>query len=154
MQNLNFPLFHFRFDRKRDKELIFDPVRKKFVNLSPEEWVRQNMLCYLVEIGEVPLSLIGVEKQLLLNGLKKRFDLVVFDRSGIPVMLIECKAPSVGIKQEVFDQAARYNMQLKARYFLITNGLEHYCCKIDYQKGAYDFIEGIPSYAELLDLYT
>jgi type I site-specific restriction-modification system R (restriction) subunit len=150
MQALNFPEYHFRISLVEGKEKIFDPVRKKFVSLTPEEWVRQNLIAYLIENRKVPSSLIGVEKQLILNGLTKRFDVVVFNRSGIPVLLVECKAPSVSITEKTFDQAARYNMQLKVNYFVITNGISHYCCRIDYARSSYNFIEDIPSFAELL----
>ena len=150
MQSLNFPDFQFRFARAGGKEMIFDPIRKKMVSLTPEEWVRQNMIAYLMAVKLVPASLVGVEKRLLLNGLVKRFDLAVFNRSGIPVLLVECKAPSVEITEKVFDQAARYNMQLKVNYFIITNGMHHFCCRINYTHSTYIFIEEIPTFAELI----
>jgi hypothetical protein len=150
MQALNFPEFHFRFSHENGKEKIFDVVRKKYISLTPEEWVRQNMIAFLVNIKLVPSSLIGVEKQLLLNGLIKRFDIAVFNRSGLPVLLVECKAPSISITEKTFDQAARYNMQLKVNYFVITNGIDHYCCRIDYVNSSYVFIEEIPMFSELI----
>ena len=149
MQPLNFPAFQFRFAKQGDKELIFDPVRKKMVALTPEEWVRQNMLAYLVEIKQVPLNLVGVEKQLIINGLVKRFDIAVFDRNAKPVLLVECKAPTISINQNVFDQAARYNLQLNVNYFFITNGLQHFCCRIDYENSSYKFVEDLPLYPDL-----
>jgi hypothetical protein len=147
---LNFPAFQFRLSRVEGKEYIFDPVRKKMVSNTPEEWVRQHMIAYLLEISGVPASLLGVEKQLILNGLVKRFDIAVFNRSGNPLMLIECKAPVIKVTEKVFDQAARYNMLLKVNYFIITNGLDHFCCKLDYIKGSYDFLEDIPLFADMI----
>jgi len=150
MQNLNFPAFQFRFGQAGERQTIFDPVRKKMVTLTPEEWVRQHMITFLMEVSNVPVGLIGVEKQLMVKGLVKRFDIAVFNRSGTPVLLVECKAPSVEITEKVFDQAARYNMQLKVNFFIITNGIRHFCCKIDYQSGSYVFMEDIPSFSNLI----
>jgi len=150
MQSLNFQAFQFRITDAGDRKMIFDRVRKKFVVLTPEEWVRQHMISYLVELKSVPASMIGVEKQLLVNGLVKRFDIAVFAREGNPLLLVECKAPAIEIVEKTFDQAARYNMQLKVKYFLITNGLDHFCCRIDYSMGAYVFIEEVPSYADMV----
>lgn len=146
MQQLNFPLFEFKFRVLNSRKEIFDPLRRKFVVLTPEEWVRQHLICYLTIIKGYPVSAIGVEKQLLLNKQPKRFDLVVFSRNAYPLILIECKAPGVEITEKTFDQAARYNMILKAEYFLITNGLEHYPCRIDYDHKQYIFLEDIPDY--------
>lgn len=128
---------------------IFDPVRKKQVRLTPEEWVRQHLLRYLIDYKYVPETLIGVEKQLTLNKLTKRFDLVVFNRKGAAVLLAECKAPSVAISQDVFDQAARYNMRLQARYFVITNGLQLFVCSLDTVKGVYSFLQDVPEFSTL-----
>ena len=146
MQQLNFPPFEFNLRYVDTRQEIFDPVRHKFVSLTPEEWVRQHLIAYLIQIKSYPASMIGVEKQLLLNKLPKRFDLVVFGRNANPFLLIECKAPGVDITEKTFDQAARYNMLLKAEYFLITNGLEHYTCRIDYGNKQYVFIEEIPDF--------
>ncbi len=146
MQQLNFPHFDFRLRDLNGRSEIFDPVRHRFVALTPEEWVRQHLIAYLHIVKGYPLHLIGVEKQLMLNKRIKRFDLVVFKRNASPFILAECKAPGVEITQHAFDQAARYNMPLLAGYFLITNGLEHYPCRIDYARKQYVFIEEIPSY--------
>jgi hypothetical protein len=126
-------------------------LRRKFVVLTPEEWVRQHLICYLTISKGYPSSTIGVEKQLLLNKQPKRFDLVVFSRKATPLILIECKAPGVEITEKTFDQAARYNMILKAEYFLLTNGLEHYPCRIDYESKQYIFLEDIPDYNQEMD---
>ena len=146
MQHLNFPHFEFKLRAINTRQEIFDPVRHKFVTLTPEEWVRQHLIAYLTLIKGYPISMIGVEKQLLLNKLPKRFDLVIFGRNANPFLLVECKAPGVEITEKTFDQAARYNMLLQAEYFLITNGLEHYTCRIDYGNKQYVFIEDIPDF--------
>jgi hypothetical protein len=146
MRQLNFPSFEFKLRNVSNRQEIFDPVRHKFVTLTPEEWVRQHLIAYLTKVKHYPISMIGVEKQLLLNKLSKRFDLVVFGRNANPFLLVECKAPGVEITEKTFDQAARYNMQLQAEYFLITNGLEHYTCRIDYENKQYVFIEEIPDF--------
>jgi hypothetical protein len=146
MLQLNFPPFEFKLREVNNRQEIFDPVRHKFVTLTPEEWVRQHLISYLTLLKNYPISMIGVEKQLLLNKLPKRFDLVVFGRNATPFLLVECKAPGVEITEKTFDQAARYNMLLRAEYFLITNGFEHYTCRIDYENKQYIFIEDIPEF--------
>jgi len=146
MQKLNFPCFDFRIRAQGNRQEIYDPVRHKFVVLTPEEWVRQHLIAYLTLVKNYPLSVIGVEKQLILNKQSKRFDLVVFSRNGNPFLLVECKAPGVEITEKAFDQAARYNLLLKAEYFFITNGLEHYPCRLDYENKKYVFIEDIPPF--------
>jgi hypothetical protein len=146
MLQLNFPPFEFKLREVNNRQEIFDPVRHKFVTLTPEEWVRQHLISYLTLVKRYPISMIGVEKQLLLNKLPKRFDLVVFGRNANPFLLVECKSPGVEITEKTFDQAARYNMLLQAEYFLITNGLEHYTCRIDYENKQYIFIEDVPDF--------
>ena len=122
MQVLNFPAYDFRFKNTENKVYIFDVVRKKFVVLQPEEWVRQHVVHYLIFEKNYPLSLINVEKQLRVNNLKRRYDIVVFEPNGAIQILIECKAPEVSITQISFDQIARYNMQLQSEYLMVTNG--------------------------------
>jgi hypothetical protein len=152
MQQLNFPHFEFKLRSLNNRQEIFDPVRRKFVTLTPEEWVRQHLIAYLTNVKGYPAAIIGVEKQLLLNKMPKRFDLVVFKRNGSPLLLVECKAPGVEINEKAFDQAARYNMLLNAEYFLITNGLEHYPCRLDYINKQYIFIEDVPHFDEVKGL--
>jgi hypothetical protein len=154
MLQLNFPEFGYRLRQTRGLTEIFDIVRKKFVALTPEEWVRQHLLHYMVEQKNIPATLIGVEKMLVVNGLRKRYDLVVFSRSGMPALLAECKAPEVQITASVFDQAARYNLSLNATYFVITNGLQHFACQLDYQNKRYIFIEEIPGYSQIVNPFT
>ncbi|GGD39650.1 type I restriction enzyme HsdR N-terminal domain-containing protein [Muriicola marianensis] len=146
MENLNFPGYHFRFKNSENNPLIFDVVRKKFVALQPEEWVRQHVVRYLHETKNYPLSLINVEKQIRVHTLSKRFDIVVYSPNGEIEILVECKAPKVKITEDSFDQAARYNLDLRARFLLVTNGLDHYFCRIDYKNSSYIFIEDFPSY--------
>ncbi len=152
MQQLNFPHFDFKIRNFNNREKIFDPVRRKYVMLTPEEWVRQHLILYLTGIKGYPLSIIGVERQLMLNKLPKRFDLVVYSRNANPLLLVECKAPGIEITEKTFDQAARYNILLKAEYFLITNGLEHYTCRIDYVHKQYIFIQEIPDFGQVSGL--
>lgn len=147
---LHFPEFKIRTRLKENgEEEIFDIIRKKHVALTPEEWVRQHVVHYLIEKKNVPSSLIGVEKGILINNKPKRFDVVVFSKQGNPLLLVECKSPDVKITQSVFDQAARYNLILNATYFFITNGLQHYQCKIDYMQKKYNFMEDLPTFFQM-----
>lgn len=147
MRALNFPTYVFRIKNSQNRQYIFDPVRKKFVLLQPEEWVRQHLLQYLVRDKGYPMALINVERQLLVNRLKKRYDLVVFRPDGSLFLLVECKAPTVAIDQATFDQIARYNLRLQARFLLVTNGLDHYCCELDHQHEKYSFLSEIPDFS-------
>lgn len=146
MQDLNFPKFPFRFKNSENKLSIFDVIRKKFVILQPEEWVRQHCVHYLMTVKNYPISLINVEKELKLNGLKKRYDIVIYNPDGTIYLIVECKAPKIKIDQSTFDQIARYNMILKAEYLMLTNGLNHYYCLMDYQAEQYHFLQDIPNY--------
>ncbi|NND88580.1 MAG: type I restriction enzyme HsdR N-terminal domain-containing protein [Flavobacteriaceae bacterium] len=148
MVKLNFPSYTFRLQKADNKELIFDTIRKKFVVLTPEEWVRQHTICFLMEEHQIPRSHINVEKELRLNKLKKRYDIVVFDRNGGIYLIVECKAPSVPIQQATFDQIARYNMVLDAQYLMVTNGLDHYYCQLDKEKESYRFLRQLPLKSE------
>lgn len=149
MLQLNFPSYDVKLRQNNSQQEIFDPVRRKFVVLTPEEWVRQHLIAYLFHHKSVPLKMIGVEKQLFIHRQLKRFDLVVFSRQAVPLLLAECKSPQVEITEKVFDQAARYNLHLKAHYFLITNGLDHYSCRLDYVSQKYSFTVEIPDYQNL-----
>ena len=125
---------------------IFDVIRKKYVMLLPEEWVRQHVVHYLMETKKYPPSLINVEKQLIVNRLKKRYDIVVYNPDGSIHVLVECKAPNIALSQETFDQVAKYNRQLKASYVMLSNGLEHFYCQMDYTKEKYTFLQEIPDF--------
>ncbi len=146
MQVLNFPTYSFRFKSSENTIAIFDIIRKKFVVLQPEEWVRQHAIHYLMETKGYPKIRINVEKQLQVNHLKRRYDIVVFNPQGEVDILVECKAPEVSITQNTFDQIAQYNYTLKASYLMVTNGLEHYFCKTDYRNEKYSFLKDIPDF--------
>lgn len=150
MQRLNLPDHGVKTMRDDAGERVWDPVRKKWLVLQPEEWVRQHVIAYLVNDLQCPLSLIGVEQGITLNGLSKRADVVVHDRAAKPLLLVECKAPEVKMDQRVLDQAARYNLVFRVPYLLVTNGLVHYCCRIDHAKAAVDFLPELPAYTAML----
>ena len=144
MQALNFRPYSFRFKNKENKPLIFDEIRKKFVALQPEEWVRQHVLHFLLYDKGYPKNRIQVEKQIKVASLTKRFDIIVYEPDGGIQLLVECKSPSTPIKQDVFDQIAQYNRSLKAELLIITNGLDHYFFRVDTENEKYDFIQDIP----------
>jgi len=146
MQELNFPSYAFRLKSSENKTLIFDIIRKKYVVLTPEEWVRQHVLRFLLEEKNYPASLIAVEKQLKIHTRTKRTDIVVYNTQGTPEVLIECKAPSVKITQDAFDQIARYNLTANSSYLMVTNGLSHFFCQIDAENETYVFLKDIPAY--------
>lgn len=146
MQELSFKSYPFRLREVSGTFFIFDEIRKKFVVLQPEEWVRQHVIHYLIEEKKYPQSLINVEKSLTINGLTKRCDVIVFSRTGNVFLIVECKAPDVPITQSVFDQIARYNLSLKAELLMVTNGLNHYFCRLDYNQEKYVFLKDLPEY--------
>ena len=149
MWQLNLPAYNFRIIKKNEKPFIFDDLRKKFVALTPEEWVRQHFIRFLINVKHYPASLIAIEKQLVINGLKKRCDAVVYSRNAEPLMIIEFKATTVSIAQQTFDQAAVYNSKLKVDYFIISNGLKHYCCRLEKDVLKYNFLDDIPNFDAL-----
>jgi len=146
--NLNLP-YSFRIKDKLDKKLIFDGFRRRWVALTPEEWVRQNFVRYLTEEKHYPASLVAIERSLRMNQRDFRTDIVLFSKSGNPLIVVECKAPEVKISQQVFDQIARYNLDLRVSYLIVTNGLTHYCCRFDQSELTYTFLPEIPDYMEL-----
>jgi len=145
MQQLKFPVYSFRFKSSENKTLIFDEIRKKFIILTPEEWVRQHVLRFLISEKKYPKSLINVEKQLKVKDTIKRYDVVIYNRDGSIFLIVECKAPSIPITQQTFDQIARYNLVANATYLMVTNGLDHYYCQMDYENEAYVFLKDLPS---------
>ena len=147
MQKLNFPTYSFRFKNSENKVSIFDEIRKKFILLTPEEWVRQHVIHFLLLDKNYPKSYINVEKLIKINDLSKRYDVVVFQPNGEIFLLIECKAPEVAISQQTFDQIARYNLVLKAKYLMVTNGLNHYFCQMDFENEKYVFLKELPEYS-------
>lgn len=144
MQELNFPSYHLKI--KLDK--VFDENRKKWVSLTPEEWVRQHAYHYLVQNLNYPASRICVEKSVFVNGTKKRCDIVVVDKMGKTNLLVECKSPDMKITQQTFDQIAVYALEIKPAFLLITNGLTHYAFKINHFNHSYDFMTELPKYFE------
>lgn len=146
MQQLAFPSYNFRIKNSENKTAIFDIIRKKFVILTPEEWVRQHVIHYLINEKKHPQSLINVEKELKVNGTKKRYDIVTYNSDGSIYLIVECKAPSIKITQLVFDQIARYNLVLNSELLMVTNGLSHYFCNINYKTEGYSFLRELPNY--------
>lgn len=144
---LNLPPYPFKLHQKNNVVFIFDELRKKDLVLTPEEWVRQHFVQYLIIQKKYPKTLTKLEGGLKLNRLQKRTDILIFDKSGKAQVLVECKATSIKITQDVFDQAARYNMIHKVKYLVISNGLQHFCCVMDYEKNSYQFLEELPAYS-------
>lgn len=147
MDILNFPAFRFDIKNRENKPYILDQIRKKWVLLLPEEWVRQHCISFLVETKGYPKSMINVEKKISVNGRTKRYDIIVYQSTGQPFLLIECKAPSVNISQSSFDQIARYNLVLNSCYLMVTNGLNHYFCKMNRAAQRYVFIPDLPPFS-------
>jgi hypothetical protein len=146
---LNLPTYSFRIKEKEGKRIIFDILRRRWVALTPEEWVRQNFIRYLTEEKHYPAALVSVERSLRLNQQNFRADAVIFTKSGEPFIIIECKAPEVKISRQVFDQIVPYNIELQVKYLMVTNGMSHYCCIIDKEKLTYAFLPEIPDYKGL-----
>ena len=146
MLKLNLPDYQFHIVEKDGKLSIFDPVRKKYVALTPEEWVRQHVIQFLIIEKQVPVSLLRVEAEIRLYKTRKRFDIAVFDRNGNPLLMVECKAPSIALSQEVLDQAVRYNITLNVGLFMLTNGLQHIICRVDPDNGSVLQISELPAY--------
>jgi type I site-specific restriction-modification system R (restriction) subunit len=149
MEPLNLPTYSFRLKEDRGKNYIFDEIRRRFVLLTPEEWVRQHIVNFLVTLKNFPRALISIEKGFHQNRNRQRYDLLIYSHLGTPLMIVECKAPGIEINQHVFDQAGRYNNIHKANYMLITNGMKHYCCAIHTDKRQYSFLNDIPDYRDL-----
>ena len=147
---LNLPqrIFNVKVTQQGNR-VIFDRLRRRFVTLTPEEWVRQNFVEFLIADRGFPAGLMSNEMSLTQNGISRRCDTVVTDHRGSPMVIVEYKAPSVKITQTVFDQICRYNMVLQAKYLIVSNGLQHYCCKIDYTHNSYSFLPDVPSYNAL-----
>lgn len=149
MHQLNLPEYQLNIKKNKDGFLILDPLRKRWVALTPEEWVRQNFVRYLIEEKDFPAALMSNEISITQNGIKRRCDTVVADCRGDVLVIVEYKAPSIPISQKTFDQIVRYNMVLMAKYLMVSNGMSHYCCKIDYDNKTYSFLEEIPCYRNL-----
>lgn len=150
MEKLNLPSYSFRIKKYPDnKQYIFDEIRQKNILLTPEEWVRQHLIRFLIEEKDYPPSLISVESGVKVNQLSRRYDALVYNRQGKPVLLLECKAPSIKINQDTFDQIAAYNRTILAGYLLVSNGMNHYCCKINPDMKKVNFLADIPAFDDL-----
>lgn len=149
MQTLNLPGYPFRIVNRAGKPFIYDPLRAKYVRLTPEEWVRQHFVQYMVRERGYPSPLVAIEMGFTYQGMSRRADIVVHDRSGRPLLLVECKAPDVPVSQRTFDQVAGYNLVIGAAYLVVTNGLDHYCCRLDRAQHRYEFLEELPAYDAL-----
>ena len=150
MQQLNLPAFQANIKKMAGSIKIFDVLRRKFVTLTPEEWVRQHFVHYLIEHKGYSQTLMANEVSLTLNGMTRRCDTVLYAQEGLrPRMIIEYKRPDVEITQRVFNQICRYNMVLQVQYLIVSNGLRHYCCRLDYEKNGYAFLKDIPAYDAL-----
>ena len=149
MLHLNLPPFAINVKKTNGKLTVFDSLRRKFIALTPEEWVRQHFVNYLITEKGYSHSLIANEIQINLNNQKRRCDSVVYDKHLSPLMIIEYKSPEVEITQSVFDQIARYNIVLKVKYLVVSNGLNHYCCKMDYDNQSFEYLPDIPLYSQL-----
>lgn len=146
---LNLPEFELKISEQDGKKTVWDPVRKLWTALTPEEYVRQGFVSFLVNYKGIPVSHIANEHSIVLNGMSRRCDSVVFDRAGTPKMIVEYKASSVNISQKVFEQIARYNLVLHVDYLVVSNGLMHYCVKMDYEHRSFAFLQDIPDYSSL-----
>src|SRR5690554_2384942 len=144
MQSLHFPSYSFLFKSTEKYMYIFDIIRKKYVVLTPEEWVRQHVVHYLIYTRSFRQSYINVEKMFKINNIVKRYDVVVYNPDGSIYLLVECKKPDIKLSQTVFDQIARYNLQLNAKYLMVTNGLQHIYCRLDYENQKYNFLAEVP----------
>lgn len=145
---LQLPPYPFKITEQNGQLTLFDVIRKKTIVITPEEWVRQHFVQYLIRQKSYPKTLIKLEAGHKLNGMPKRSDIVVYNSAGEKILLVECKAPSVDIDQKAFDQVARYNMVHKVKLLAVTNGLQHYYCRIDFEKQAYQFIGELPDFKQ------
>lgn len=149
MKLLNLPNFDYKVKSTNGGLQIFDMIRRKYVALTPEEWVRQHIINCLTTTLNFPQSLLSVEKTIKVNALSKRYDIVAYSNSAQPILLVECKAPDISISQKSFDQVFRYNLTLKVSHLIVTNGIQHYCGKIDFEKNKFEFLKEFPNYNEI-----
>ena len=149
MLDLNLPPFNINVKKTDGRLSVFDRLRRKFVTLTPEEWVRQHFINYLITEKGYPQALIANEIQINLNNQKRRCDSIVYDKTISPLVIVEYKSPDVELTQAVFDQIVRYNIVLKVKYLIVSNGLSHYCCRMDYSTQTFDYLADIPTYTEL-----
>lgn len=150
MLSLNLPPYATKVEVRDGKNVIWDIIRRKYVALTPEEWVRQHFVHFLIGHKGYPASLLANEVALTLNGTSRRCDTVLYDRTLSPRMIIEYKAPHIPITQKVFDQIGRYNLVFRVDYLIVSNGLSHYCCRMDYEHRSYEFLTDVPEYGALM----
>ncbi|HAC21920.1 MAG TPA: hypothetical protein DCF91_07465 [Porphyromonadaceae bacterium] len=150
MSSLNLPSYPVKLNDNNGVRSIYDPLRKKYIVLTPEEWVRQHFINFLSQHKAYPIELMANEVLLRLNSTSKRCDTVVYDKYLTPIAIIEYKAPHIKITQEVFEQIYRYNIVLRVKYLIVSNGMQHFCCKIDYTQNTSTFLPDIPSYQDML----
>jgi hypothetical protein len=146
LPQLNLPIAALKNKLVEGTTQFFDQVRKKYLILTPEEWVRQHFLYYLNQEKNYPLGLMGIEQMVKYNGMKTRADIILYAADGKPNMIVECKAPSIKITQDAFNQIAKYNFKLKVPFLVVTNGMQHFCCKMEYESNEIKFLEEIPAY--------
>ena len=146
MIDLSFPNYEFRIKNKHNKKYIFDQIRKKFVLLTSEEWVRQNCIMFLINDKKIPKGLINVEKKIKINSLTKRYDIIVYKSNGRVFLLVDCKSPDIIINQKTFNQIAIYNYEVVSDFLMVTNGIQNYYCSIDYSNQCYKFVKDFPKY--------
>lgn len=149
MLQLNLPSYQFRIKQDEKGYFIWDSIRNKYVKLTPEEWVRQHFLEFFIQDRHFPKALLSVEQQLSVNGMKKRCDAVFYNRDGKPQIILEFKAPNIEINQKVFDQVAVYNSKMNVEYFIVSNGMTHFFCKVNAENAQYEFFKEIPQFEEL-----
>ena len=149
MQTLNLPQTELKVTQREDAPYVFDILRRKYIKITPEEWVRQHFVHFLIEHKGYPQELLANEVALSLNSTTKRCDTVLYDQQARPRMIVEYKAPHIELQQRVFDQISRYNIVMRVPYLIVSNGLQHYCCCIDYERQTYAFLQDIPEYDSL-----
>ena len=149
MNRLNLPSFEIKLSGTPEKPRIFDILRRKYVTLTPEEWVRQHFVHYLIEHKGYPMALLANEVELRIGSKRLRADTLLYNKEKMPRMIVEYKAPNIALRQKVFDQISAYNLLLKVDYLVVSNGMEHYCCRMDYENKTYWFLKDIPAYDEL-----
>ena len=146
LPQLNLPIAVLKTKLVEGTTQVFDQVRKKYLVLTPEEWVRQHFIHYLNQEKNYPLGLMGVEQMIKYNGMQTRADIILYTTDGKPNMIVECKAPNVKITQDAFNQIAKYNFKLQVPFLVVTNGIQHFCCQMDYEANEIKFLEEIPNY--------
>ena len=152
VKELNLPAYSFRIkEDPAGQKYIFDRIRNKFVRLTPEEWVRQHFVRYMIEVKGYPEGLLGIEVEFKLNKLSRRADIMAYSRAGNPLLIVECKAPGVKISEEVFTQIVSYNLKFRLDYIVVTNGIKHYACLSDWEKNSWSFLKDIPTYESITE---